>query len=108
LPRSISIRCELGKSVNRSALYQPHLDGWLLVISFVTLPVLRRSPLPFRIVRIGYDGYRSVSRYAGKNAVALLFDRIEQPVRREAVTTLALPPHLLVRESCGAPLGRAR
>jgi hypothetical protein len=39
------------------------------------------APLPSRIVRIGYDGYRSVSRYAGKNAVALLFDRIEQPVR---------------------------
>jgi LacI family transcriptional regulator len=43
-----------------------------------------------------------------RQAVALLFDRIEQPRRREEVTSVALPPHLVVRESCGAQLGVAR
>jgi DNA-binding LacI/PurR family transcriptional regulator len=43
-----------------------------------------------------------------RQAVALLFDRIEQPDRREEVTSVALPPRLLVRESCGARLGVTR
>jgi DNA-binding LacI/PurR family transcriptional regulator len=42
-----------------------------------------------------------------RQAVARLFDRIEQPDRREAVTSVALPPRLRVRESCGARLGEA-
>lgn len=43
-----------------------------------------------------------------RRAVALLFDRIEQPGRRDELTSVALPPRLLVRESCGARLGVTR
>jgi DNA-binding LacI/PurR family transcriptional regulator len=42
-----------------------------------------------------------------RQAVALLFDPIGQPRRREEVTSVALPPRLVVRESCGAQLGQS-
>jgi LacI family transcriptional regulator len=43
-----------------------------------------------------------------RQAVALLFDRIEQARRQEEVTSVALPPRLVVRESCGAQPGGTR